>query len=604
MLTKGIEVMKYVRASAGRAGISIVFEDVNQPRHDGKTIYLPKITYKTTDLELKELMTSVDHEVAHDRFSSFEVLKEKAIDPKGILLFMWNFLEDSRVNNIEAKEYLGFKENWDECTSGLVAKIVSTAKKDVSTISKLTTALICWEAEISVSNFPKIQLVTAKASPDARILDVLNNFSDRLVSCHSILDKRLGTTATFDLAQEILEKLGEKVAIKKIKVKTEDAEATDKLDAKSGIVTEVESKLPVESSKSSSKEEDKKLSREKPEEDEYKIINLVLTEDDLAKYSLTMPEDGSDMGKVGINFEPIKGSSGWDLTDYEKFIVVDYPRKTGPEHFFLPSGFKHFAREYATKVEPKLVSQENFAQQVRRLIQIRAKVQRQYGVKKGKLDQSRLSRICFKAPGFSERVFKNKIENKTLDAAISVLVDMSGSMSGEKVLYALASTLLINEVCSTLNLPVEIVGFTDTRDCRGDPQPAMFIYKSFQDFKVSDEDLKEYFGCSSKYMSGNPDGENILWAHDRLIKRKEKKKILIVMSDGSPAASKCSTGLAQFTDKVIKEIERSKVVDIYGLGLCSNSVKSYYQSNSVVDNPEEIPSKLIELIERKIINVH
>ena len=181
MLTKGIEVMKYVRASAGRAGISIVFEDVNQPRHDGKTIYLPRITYKTTDLELKELMTSVDHEVAHDRFSSFEVLKEKAIDPKGILLFMWNFMEDSRINNIEAREYLGFKENWDECTSGLVDKIVNRSKKDVSTISKLTTALICWEAGISASNFPKIQLVTAKASPDARILDVLNNFSDCLL---------------------------------------------------------------------------------------------------------------------------------------------------------------------------------------------------------------------------------------------------------------------------------------------------------------------------------------------------------------------------------------------------------------------------------------
>ena len=595
--------MKYVRASAGRAGISIVFEDVNQPRHDGKTIYLPRITYKTTDLELKELMTSVDHEVAHDRFSSFEVLKEKAIDPKGILLFMWNFMEDSRINNIEAREYLGFKENWDECTSGLVDKIVNRSKKDVSTISKLTTALICWEAGISASNFPKIQLVTAKASPDARILDVLNNFSDRLVSCHSILDKRLGTTATFDLAQEILEKLGEKVAIKKIKVKTEDAEATDKLDAKSGIVTEVESKLPVESSKSSSKEEDKKLSREKPEEDEYKIINLVLTEEDLAKYSLTMPEEGNEMGKVGINFEPIKTTGGWDLTDYEKFIIVDYPRKTGPE-WFLESSFASFVREFEANITPKLVSQENFAQQVRRLIQIKAKVQRQYGVKKGKLDQSRLSRICFKAPGFSERIFKNKIENKVLDAAITVLVDMSGSMSGEKVQYALASTLLVNEVCSTLNIPVEILGFTDCRDKHGDHQPAMIIYKSFQDFKVSDDHLKEYFGRSSRYMSGNPDGENILWAHDRLIKRKERKRVMIVMSDGSPAASKSSSGLGQFTDKVIKEIERSKVVDIYGLGLCSNSVESYYTANSVVDNPADIPSKLIELIERKIINVH
>jgi hypothetical protein len=110
MLIQSIEVMKYVRASAGRVGISIVFEDTNQPRHDGKTIYLPRITAHTTDQELKDRMASVDHEVAHDRFSSFEVIHEKKPDPKSILMFVWNFLEDSRINNIEALEKM-FEKN-------------------------------------------------------------------------------------------------------------------------------------------------------------------------------------------------------------------------------------------------------------------------------------------------------------------------------------------------------------------------------------------------------------------------------------------------------------------------------------------------------------
>jgi cobalamin biosynthesis protein CobT len=104
-------------------------------------------------------------------------------------------------------------------------------------------------------------------------------------------------------------------------------------------------------------------------------------------------------------------------------------------------------------------------------------------------------------------------------------------------------------------------------------------------------------------MFGNPDGDSILWTYDRLVKRKEKKKLLIVLSDGSPAASKSSAGLGEYTLKIIGEIEQSKNVDIYGLGLCSDSVKYYYKSNSVVQRPEDIPSKLIELIERKIINV-
>ena len=131
----------------------------------------------------------------------------------------------------------------------------------------------------------------------------------------------------------------------------------------------------------------------------------------------------------------------------------------------------------------------------------------------------------------------------------------------------------------------------------------MFVYKAFNDLRVSSSNLIDYFAQSSVFMAGNPDGENIIWTHDRLIKRKERKKLLIVMSDGSPAASKASLGLERFTLKVIQEIEKAKQVNIYGLGLCSCSVQDYYVANSVVTNPENIPTNLLTLIEKKIINV-
>ena len=594
-----MEVMRYIRASAGRQGISVVFEDVNQPRHDGRTIYLPKITSLTTDIELKEMMASVDHEVAHDRYSSFVVLKEKAPDPRSLLLFVWNFLEDSRINNIEAREYQGFRENWDESSAILIDKIFSRAKKEGTTVSKLTTSLLYWESTVSAGAFPTIELITSKTKPNKKILDVLNNFTDRLISCHFILDKRLGTEATHSLAVDILEKLQEecgeefKPVPKPTAAGKEDKDGDDKA---TGSTSSEESGGDTGSEKESGSTK---------KDDEYKIINLKLTEEDLAKFSITLPEHGEEMGKTGINFEPVGSTrDSWDITDYSKFIVVDYPKSLGDKKYLEPSAkTREFLREYESRVEPKLISQENFAQQVRKLIQIRSKAQMQYGVKKGKLDQSRLSRICFNAPGFNERVFKNKIENKVLDAAITVLVDMSGSMGGSKVQYALASTLLVNEVCSTLNIPVEILGFTDGYNAGMDIAPVMFVYKNFSDLKIDNERIKGCFAMSSLFMYGNPDGENILWAHDRLVKRKEKKKLLIVMSDGSPAASKSSIGLESFTLKAIQEIEASKNVDIYGLGLCSNSVEYFYKSRSVVNNPEDIPSKLLELIERKIVNV-
>jgi len=597
MLTQSIEVMRYIRASAGRQGISVVFEDINQPRHDGKTIYLPKITSLTTDIELKEMMASVDHEVAHDRYSSFVVLKEKSPDPKSLLLFVWNFLEDSRINNIEAREYQGFRENWDESSAILIDKIFSRAKKEGTTISKLTTSLLYWESNVSAGVFPTIEFITSKTKPNKKVLDVLNNFTDRLIDCHFILDKRLGTESTHSLAVDILEKL-QKECGEEFKPKPKPTTGTEDEGGKDSTLT---------SSKESGGGEEKsdKDDPSPKKDDEYKIINLKLTEEDLAKFSITLPEHGEEMGKTGINFEPVGSSENhWDITDYSKFIVVDYPKSLGDKKYLEPnSKTKEFLKEYEARVEPKLVSQENFAQQVRKLIQIRSKAQMQYGVKRGKLDQSRLSRICFKAPGFNERVFKNKIENKILDAAVTVLVDMSGSMNGTKVQYALASTLLVNEVCSTLNIPVEILGFTDGYNASMEIAPVMFVYKNFSDLRIDNERIKGCFSMSSLFMYGNPDGENILWAHDRLVKRKEKKKLMIVMSDGSPAATKSSIGLENFTLKAIREIEASKNVDIYGLGLCSNAVEYFYKSRSIVNNPEDIPSKLLELIERKIVNV-
>jgi len=346
MLTKSIEVMKYVRASAGRANLAIAFEDRNEPRHDGKTIYLPRITYHTTDLELKQLQASVDHEVAHDLYSSFDVLKDKKLNPKGLLMFVWNFLEDSRVNNIEAKQYLGFRENWDECSSVLVQKILAKSKHDAKTISKITKALICWDAAVSASHFPTIELIASKVTPNKKIFDVLNNHTDRLVSCCSILDKEVGTRATYDLAVDILNELDEKC-----KEELKEPEEVKKDLPK-------ETKVSGDASKESSEDE----GETKTKEDEYKIIKVELTEEDLTAMSLTMPEHGEEMGKVGINFDPVKCDDDWDMTDYSEFVVVNYPKNIGDERYFQSA--KRFLEGYEEQVGSNLFLKKTLQNQV------------------------------------------------------------------------------------------------------------------------------------------------------------------------------------------------------------------------------------------------
>lgn len=599
MLTKGIEVMKYVRSSAGRAGISIVFEEHNQPRHDGHTIYLPAITASTTAQDLKQMMASVDHEVGHDLYSDFGVLSEKKLDPNSLLMFVWNFLEDSRINVIQGQEYEGFRQIYDETSAVLIERILENCKTKDDSINKLVPELMKWETTVSRKVFPASEGATTTHVPDPEVQRVLSTFSGRLFDCQQIINKRSGTTSTYELAYDILKTLGKDglQSCKKDDPRSSERKKGGKPVSKDGSETEDVTKSTSKSSESG--EED---GSDTVDDDEYKILEVVITNEDLEKLSPSMPR-ATAMSKTGINFKndpPMDGT--WSLTDFQDFVVVDYYNNIGIEELLheRPHIETSFIRAYQEEVSKHLVQQDNFAQQVRRLIQIRARVQTQYGVKKGKLDQSRLSRICVDSPA-ADRVFKNRIENKTLDAAVSVLIDMSGSMHGMKCYYALASALLLNEVCSTLNIPVEITGFSDWTSMTTSV-PCMFLYKSFNVPRLSPDKFKEYFARSTPFMTGNPDGENILWAYDRLLQRKEKNRLLIVMSDGAPAASKSSVGLSKFTLQTIKEIERAARVQIYGLGLCSNSVATYYKQHSVVHKANEIPQKLLDLIDKRIVN--
>ena len=603
MLTRGIEVTRYIRASAGRAGLNVSFEDTNMPRHDGKTIYLPRIVASTTERELMHLMASVDHEVAHDRYSSFDVLREKALSPKSLLMLVWNLLEDSRINNIEAKEYMGFRENWDDTCAELIHRILSRPVVGGDPLDTLVKSLIHWDTVVSINNFPICEAVASSCfTPDAAMKTKLDKFSDMLRKCHTILDKRVGITATYDLAKEILTEMGYEDQIKKEeeagKARKMAREGSGSIDGEGGGGSD------EEDSDGDPAEIEAGDAESKAKSDKYEIVTIEVTEADLKKYALTAPDHGSEMSKMGTNHEPAAIDRGvWDLTDPELFDIVDYPRNTGDVRCLAHDGsVTGFILEYRKIQDDKTITVDGFAQQVRRLVQIRAKVQRVYGVKKGKLDQSRLSRICFDAPGFNERVFKNTVVNNTLDAALSILVDMSGSMMGKKAYYALYSTLLMSNVCHTLGIPLEIVGFSDQFSSTAHQVvPLMFIYKSFKDSNISPDDITASFAKSSRFMNGNPDGENILWAYDRLLKRKERRRVLLVMSDGAPAASKSSVGLEKFTQRVIGEIESAKKVDIFGLGICSTSVRHYYHAHDVVESIDTLPTRLLNLFEQRIL---
>ena len=124
---------------------------------------------------------------------------------------------------------------------------------------------------------------------------------------------------------------------------------------------------------------------------------------------------------------------------------------------------------------------------------------------------------------------KRNRPNDEISLAVGVLVDMSGSMSGERIRIAQAMTLVVYDFCRALNIPVTIYGHdTSYGNC-------VDLY-SFAEFESIDGNDK-YRLMNIHDGGSNRDGCAVRFVAEKLCKRTEQTKLFIVVSDGQPADS-------------------------------------------------------------------
>ena len=170
----------------------------------------------------------------------------------------------------------------------------------------------------------------------------------------------------------------------------------------------------------------------------------------------------------------------------------------------------------------------------------------------------------------------------------------TGSMGGSKILHATQAAIMLNDAIGMIRVPLEIYGFTD---CHSAPKHAVF--KTFSQ-QVTAEDIRNYVADAvSKMMDGNSDGESIMWGYQRLLKRREKRKIMIVLSDGSPAGYRGDADA--YTKLVIKQIEDAGGVEIYGIGIQDSNVIRLYKDCEVLKDPNALEETLLRVIKRKVL---
>jgi hypothetical protein len=235
-------------------------------------------------------------------------------------------------------------------------------------------------------------------------------------------------------------------------------------------------------------------------------------------------------------------------------------------------------------------SGRNLASTARRLFQSVTQARVTHNHERGRLDKRDLYRV----PSGATDVFCRKEDKPDpKGTAIFLLTDASGSMGGSKYNVTTASVALLNDACSPLGIPMKIAGFTERR-----PHAEHYIIKEYGEKRDAESIIDDYFRVSD-HLCQNSDGESLLWAAKDLMERPEPRKILLVLSDGSPASDNVGDAFT-YTKDVIDLISKWPSLELYGVGIQDKTVSRLYPEFTVLKDASELETCLLDLIKTKI----
>ena len=249
---------------------------------------------------------------------------------------------------------------------------------------------------------------------------------------------------------------------------------------------------------------------------------------------------------------------------------------------------KNFISKLANKLQRKLLAKQNRSWN--------------FDLEEGLLDTSKLSRIIMDP--YNSLSFKKEKDIEFKDTLVTILIDNSGSMRGKPISVAAICADILSRTLERCAVKVEILGFT-TKHWKGgssrekwmkNDKPNLpgrlndlrhIIYKSAD---TPWRQAKNNMGLMLKegLLKENIDGEALKWAYNKMNKRKEERKILMVISDGAPVDdSTLSTNTSDYLEsnlkKTVKWIENKTNIELLAIGIGHDVTRYYKQAVKITD---------------------
>ncbi len=261
------------------------------------------------------------------------------------------------------------------------------------------------------------------------------------------------------------------------------------------------------------------------------------------------------------------------------------------------TNFQNLITKLANKLQRQLLAKQNRSWD--------------FDLEEGLLDSSKLPRVIIDP--YNSLSFKKEKDLEFKDTIVTLLIDNSGSMRGRPITIAAICADILSRTLERCSVKVEILGFTTKNwkggksreewNKRGKPKlPGRLNDLRHIIYKSADthwRQSKKNLGLMLKegLLKENIDGEAITWAFNRLNKRKEERKILMVISDGAPVDdSTLSVNSGDFLEKhlrkIVKFIENTSEIEILAIGI-GHDVSRYYQKAIKITDVQELGDVMI-----------
>ena len=258
---------------------------------------------------------------------------------------------------------------------------------------------------------------------------------------------------------------------------------------------------------------------------------------------------------------------------------------------------KNFISKLANKLQRKLLAKQNRSWD--------------FDLEEGTLDTSKLTRIIIDP--FNSLSFKKEKETNFKDTLVTILIDNSGSMRGKPISVAAICADILSRTLERCSVKVEVLGFT-TKHWKGGLSREKWTNNKKPKFPGRLNDLrhiiyksadtpwrqaKKNMGLMLKegLLKENIDGEALRWAFNKTNKRREERKILMVISDGAPVDdSTLSTNLSNYLENDLKNtvnlIEQLSSIELLAIGI-GHDVKRYYKKAVKITDVQDLGDVMI-----------